>query len=491
MSHPARPLRITIVSHDSSLLRELSWLLSAVDYTVETSKDLGENAVWRQFSDTDFVIVDGRSVAEPTQATFAHRSDHPQYQILLYDPAAVVDLTAWFAAGANDALRVPVSRGELLARLRAGARILEFESRMQFQSSRTRLPGMYSRRGILRKLSKFAIEGKSATLGHTLLITAIDFFPGFCRAEGELAAQGLLAALATSIQQNISGNALAAFVGKGTFQILLPGQEMAAARVIADQIAQAFRATQIDREPGARLSATTAIVPWQTGISAEQLLDQGLATLAIAEQSGGDCIIEQNEFAQVLLNWQAELTTGNPFANLIAQDIMEPFPAVLEQDSPNHAMLAALQRSGAPVWPLVDSEGRLIGVVSPEAATTATAVWGPDSNGNQALTKGDTIAHNAIFREISETFSAQTCQSIVVVAENRPVGYLTRSGFRSLIAPINSATYLSNEPVLEDSRGLLVGSTVNEPELASDSDPLRFHLPALELLDRSVLPASR
>ncbi|HEV2969704.1 MAG TPA: diguanylate cyclase [Pirellulales bacterium] len=470
MSNPARPLRIVIVSPDTGVLHDLSWMLTAVGYTVVTSKDVGESAAWRQFGETDFVLFDGRSISGPTQATLAHRSDNPVYRIFLYDPAASMDLTAWFAAGANDALRVPVSRGELLARIRAGARILEFENRMRSQSSRSRLPGMYSVRGLLRKLSKFATEGKSVTLGHTLITTSIDFFAGLCREEGESAARSLLAALAKSIQHNASGQAIAAYIDDGTFQVLLPGRTAAAARVIAEQVAHGFRAAQVDRESRARLSVTTAIVPWRVGVSSEQLLEQGQETLSIAKQSGGDCAIEQNEFAQELSSWQNELAAGSPFANVIAQDIMEPFPAVLDRDSANQAMLAALRRSGAPVWPFVDREGRLVGVASPAPATDAFAAWEPNSKGGEALTQPVTIAHNAAFPEIYEAFSTQGCLIMVVVAEHRPIGYLTCSGFLSLIEPINSATFSSDEPSLDDSRSLLVGSLVNEFELASGTD---------------------
>src|SRR5207248_969634 len=139
---------------------------------------------------------------------------------------------------------------------------------------------------------------------------------------------------------------------------VLPGRKAAEARVIAAQIAQRFRAGQVERESGSRLSVTTASVPWRVGIHAEQLLAQGHETLAVARQSGGDCAIEQNEFAQELASWQNALAAGSPFVNVIAQDIMEPFPAVLERESTNLAMLAALRRSGAPVWPFVDREGQ-------------------------------------------------------------------------------------------------------------------------------------
>src|ERR1700730_14047545 len=164
MARPARPLRVLIVSPDLGVLHDLSWMLTAVGYAVVTSRDVGENAAWRQFGKTDFILFDGRTIADPTQIALAHHSDNPIYRIFLYDPADAADLTAWFAAGANDALRIPVSRGELLTRIRAGARILEFENRMRSQSSRSRLPGMYSLGGLLRKLRTFTTEGQSVSL---------------------------------------------------------------------------------------------------------------------------------------------------------------------------------------------------------------------------------------------------------------------------------------------------------------------------------------
>jgi DNA-binding response OmpR family regulator len=99
-------------------------VLEAVGYKVQTSNDFDQDAHWRRYSVTDFVIVDGRGISEPTAAAFAHEADNPLYRIFLYDPAKHTDFAAWYAAGAHDALRTPVSRGELLARVRTGARYL-------------------------------------------------------------------------------------------------------------------------------------------------------------------------------------------------------------------------------------------------------------------------------------------------------------------------------------------------------------------------------
>ena len=121
MSYELRPLQVVVVSQQVSLLHEISWILEAVGYKVRTTNDCGKDALWRRYSTTDFVIVDGCGIAEPTASTFATDSDKPLYRIFLYDPTKQLDSSAWYAAGAHDALRTPISRGELLTRVRTGA----------------------------------------------------------------------------------------------------------------------------------------------------------------------------------------------------------------------------------------------------------------------------------------------------------------------------------------------------------------------------------
>src|SRR5262245_17525594 len=113
MSREPYPLHVVVISQDVTLLHEVSWTLEAVGYKVQTSTNFDLNALWRRYSVTDFVIVDGRNIADPTAATFEHDSDSPLYRIFLYDPARHTDFSAWYGAGAHDGLRVPVSRGEL------------------------------------------------------------------------------------------------------------------------------------------------------------------------------------------------------------------------------------------------------------------------------------------------------------------------------------------------------------------------------------------
>lgn len=464
MSLPARPLRTTVVSPDIEVLHDLCWMLSGVGYEVVTSQDTSDQAAWRQFSDTDFLFFDGRLIDRPTSAVLTLQSDKPLYRIFLYDPSVSTDLGAWFAAGANDGLCVPVNRGELLVRTRVGARVLEFENRMRSRSSRSLFPETYSVRGLLRKLNQFSAE-RGPSKNYVLLTTAIDLFEGFSRAAGESAAQKLLHALAATIRQCVDDKAISAY-DEGTFRTVLPELTVEEAEAVSERISQTFRESQTGLGLRPQLTLTTSIVPWQSGTTPHELLEQGAATLVIGRQSGGDCTVGQSTFAQELSNWQTELTAGSPFANVNAQDIMEPFPAVLERDALDHAMLAALRRSNAPVWPFVDRDGRLVGAASPALDIDDTDA----SIANQLDTSPATIAYNASFPEIYEAFSEQACLEMIVIADRRPIGYITCHGFTSMLERLDSATFRDEETAPEDSRGLLVSSSINELEESSGND---------------------
>ena len=50
MSYELRPLQVVVVSQQVSLLHEISWILEAVGYKVQTTNDFGQDALWRRFS---------------------------------------------------------------------------------------------------------------------------------------------------------------------------------------------------------------------------------------------------------------------------------------------------------------------------------------------------------------------------------------------------------------------------------------------------------
>ncbi len=461
-----RPVSVVVVSPDVSVLHEISWILDAVGYQVETSTDLDQDALWRRYSLPDVLIIDGRGVPDPTPAVLGHESENPLYRIFLYDPSQPADFSAWYAAGAEDALRVPVSRGEVLTRIRTGARYLEFERRLQVQSTRSMVSGLLSRRGLLRKLRKLAGGDESGPSLHSLLVCAIDWFAGIARKNGETASRGLLNTASRAIKRAVGDNAVSAYLGDGRFATLLVGQPVASAKLVAEALAKDFGSRESHHESIPRPTLTCAVVPWPQDASPDRFLGDALETLRLAEHSGGDRVMQHGELNQQFAEWNQEMTSGNPFAGVVAQDIMEPFAVLLSRDAEparQAELAAALRRSGVPVRPYVNREGRLVGMAADETPVDDTGLRQVGGPHGDALVMPETIPHDATFPEIYEAFSSRGCATLVVTAGDHPLGYLTCDGFLSLIDPIDAETFAAADGSQESLAGLVVPSFIGEP----------------------------
>jgi GGDEF domain-containing protein len=322
---------------------------------------------------------------------------------------------------------------------------------------------MYSRRGFLRKLRKLAAGDDFGLPQHTLLVTSIDWYAGIRRKCGETVGRGLVGAVARAIKRAVGDGAISAYFGDGRFATLLVGQTPSAAKGAAESLAKDFASHESQHESVPRTTLTSVVMSWPAGANADRFVSEALETLDLAEHSGGDCVIQHGDFQSELAAWQSEMSEGNPFADVVAQDIMEPFPALLLHGADQPELADALRRSGIPVRPYVDRDGRLVGVL-PEPASAADTQLG-DSHGDSgaALELPETISHSASFPEIYEAFSTRGCSTLVVVAGEQPLGYLSCEGFLSMIDPIHAETFSSTSESADDLAYLIVPSTIGEP----------------------------
>lgn len=467
MSTADEPLKVIIVSSDVKLLHEISWMLSAVGYEVACTKSMDENALWRRYGDFDFLIFDTRGQHPATDSTLTFESDNPVYRIFLYDSKSESDISPWFDLGANDGLRLPLSRGELLVRIRTGARYLEFERRLKSASVRDDLLDCYTKRGFLKKLAQVASHQPSALTHGSLLVTAIDWFEGILRKNGLTSSNRLVSSAARTIARHAQDDAIVCYLGDGRFATLLLNRNISQSRIVAEAIAEEFSRRDSQRDSLSIPTLTTGIVTWQAGESSIQLLERGIEAYMLARQSGGDCVMDYNEFAADYSRWQDEMRTGNPFSEVVAQDIMEPFPASLLCDSHRDSIVISLQRACVPVCPVVDADNRLVGVASADAnkEKISEAKIG-ESPTSLPIRQPETILDTASFAEIYESFSNNGCAALVVVTkDDLPLGYVTFRNFLSLIEPINKETFSRNGAPIDDSRYLLVGALTDEEQV--------------------------
>ncbi len=462
MSTQLCPLHAIAISHDVSLLHEISWMLEAVGYKVQTTSDHSAEALWRRYAIADLVIVDGREIKEPSSQTFAHESDNPTYRIFLYDPAKSTDFAAWYAAGAHDALRIPLSRGELLARVRTVRGISNLNGDMRRRSTRGAVAGMYSRRGFLQKLRKAAASDDFGSSPCTLLVTSIDWYAGIRTRCGETVSRSLENAAARAIRRAVGENAVSAYFGEGRFGALLAGQAPAAAKQMAESLSKDFANRESRHESIPRPALTSAVMPWDPATKADRCLSDALELLDLAGHSGSDCVVMHGEFNKQLAEWRQEMATGNPFSKVVAQDIMEPFPALLQYDAPQSEISEALRRAGLPVRPYVDQNGKLKGVAAEEVSVRETRISDENGQAGEKLVTPETISFDASFPEIYEAFSSRGCATLLVTHDERPLGYLTCDGFLSLIDPIDARSFAYTDKSADELAYLIVPPTICE-----------------------------
>ena len=237
----------------------------------------------------------------------------------------------------------------------------------------------------MRKLRKLAASDELGASQHALLVTSIDWYAGIRRKSGETASRGLVSTAARAIKRAVGDerhrrptSATAASPRCSS------GNRPPPPRVVAETLAKDFGSRESHHESIPRPTLTSAVVPWTAGSNADQFLNEALETLDLAVHSGGDCVVLHGEFNKELAAWQEEMATGNPFANVVAQDIMEPFPALLEQDADQSELAESLRRAGIPVRPYVDREGRLVGVAADDEAAAETRIGQAGGRGQRA-----------------------------------------------------------------------------------------------------------
>ena len=321
---------------------------------------------------------------------------------------------------------------------------------------------MYSRRGFLRKLRKLSRE-RSRTIrrntpsGHVDRLVRRHYSqvrrdgqpqPGECSAR--------------AIHRAVGENAVSAYLGEGRFATLLVGQSPAAAKSVAESLAKDFGSRESHHDSIPRPTLTSAVVPWTAGNKADGCLGRGAGNAAIGGNFGRRLRRRAWRIQQGIRRMAGGDVDGQP---------------VHQRRGPGHhgtvsradrtrcragELADALERAGVAVRPYVDREGRLVGVAADEDAAAETR----NRPTGEHLAMPETIAHDASFPEIYEAFSSRGCSTLVVTADDHPLGYLTCDGFLSMIDPITTESFAHTDKSADELTYFAVPSTLKIAEAA-------------------------
>ena len=159
--------------------------------------------------------------------------------------------------------------------------------RYRFLSEQDGLTGLFNRRALDRRLEKAV-----ATAGHegaplSLIVLDTDLFKHYNDQYGHLAGDDALRCLARVMRANVRQEDMCFRYGGEEFVILLPGQGLAHATVVAERIREAYREDSAS-ELGPGGTVSLGVAEWREGDTANTLLARADAALYRAKAAGRD-----------------------------------------------------------------------------------------------------------------------------------------------------------------------------------------------------------
>jgi diguanylate cyclase (GGDEF)-like protein len=462
----SRPFTILLVSPDRSVLRRLSKFLEVFGFDVRQATASPQALAAAQAARPDFLILDANG-GDPVDLQLCRqiRRVWPQgytYALLLAEKPEVADVTAALEAGFDDFLAAPIVFGELLARLRAGARVIEFERRLAEQSGIEPVTGLADKATLDARLQARA-NGAKGPVGWLALVD-LDYFFRISDQLGRQAAEALLQTAAQLVEGRCQGDSLAASLADDRIAVLLPPAEGEATITWAEETLNAIADRTFEfAGQTLHLTASCGVTQVAAGEPLEVVLARAQRALQLAKGSGRNCVGTSEEVDRDAEEWAAFASDGKLFQTTLARDVMMPCPLLLHVDETLEQAHACLELTGLHTVPVVDGDGKLAGIVSLEQVASARSKDKQSRGGNSVrLVRHAMSADVTRFEEatplgkLMEFFTGDTTMLAVVVRDKKPRGVVHCQALAALNDRLSVAAFAATKPRTGSSEDLLV-----------------------------------
>lgn len=454
-------LKVFVASPDRGLLRQLSLTLEEFGYAVATSSSLAVSIQAAQVLDLDFLIVDEdilagncRQLHELTQ-----RPDgRPIHTLLLTGNASASDIEAAFELGCGDFLKKPINRGELLARMRSGARFREFRRRAARHASHDSLTGLRTGQSLAARLQRELDRGGD---GSGVILLELDFLERINAHFGDALGNEVLRAVAVLIKEN-GTQPLAARIGSNRFALLRPDSQLDQTMQWAARLREAIAELDLSHlETNLAITASCGVAAGSgESDTAETLLENAQRALADAKRSGGDCVAAAGQFDEEHAAWRDLVESGNPFHSTVARDVMTPFTLTIGQGASVAEALALFEQSQLEWLPVLDEQSNLAGMLDHARARTASN--DPSRLVEQLMTTDvPRLSESAPFASVMERFVRDGEPLLVIARGQQPKGYVARMQFLALVRPVTADIFAAAP------EGTGAGQSLVVPDLVS------------------------
>lgn len=222
-----------------------------------------------------------------------------QYIILLTGKTGHENLVAGMEAGADDYIAKPFANSELLARLRAGQRIIELQAEiveakeeLRRQSMTDSLTGILNRRAITQCAKDEMARSVRHDSSLTMAVLDIDFFKKVNDTYGHVAGDAVLKDCANCMEENIRTYDQLGRFGGEEFLIVFPGTDGAEAFSISERVRQEIEEhTSFHEGDSIKVTVSIGVAEWDRFADLDQWIALADASLYKAKESTRNLVI--------------------------------------------------------------------------------------------------------------------------------------------------------------------------------------------------------
>jgi two-component system cell cycle response regulator len=367
-------------------------------------------------------------------AATAAETAHYVYTVLVTGKSRPEEIVQGLGAGADDYLVKPVHRVELLARVQAGGRLLELESRLAELARTDPLTGVPTQRVFYEAAEKEVERVRRYRLPLSCVMLDVDFFKRINDTFGHTVGDHTLKGVARLLAESCRTTDSLCRYGGEEFCILLPETNEHDAALWADRVRKTLSAQMfsVEGQP-VRVTASFGVAALALPtLGAAELVDRADQALLVAKQTGRDRVVCYSTLDDRTLRGRLISPCYDAlFHEVRAEDVMTSLVAPLNvAESIRRAAdyFINYRISSAPV---VDDEGRMVGIVSERDLMQVEPTLVGWAQPVSEVMKTNVVCYDADtpITVIYQFLCRVTIRAVVIVCDSQPVGVISRGSF--------------------------------------------------------------
>jgi diguanylate cyclase (GGDEF)-like protein len=434
---PVRPVdaNVLLADDDPAILRILSTWLEKGGYRVRRAGN-GELALAAIEADCpDFLVTDWEmpNINGPELCRRVRRLKLPHYVYILFltSKSTTSEVIEGLEVGADDFLSKPVYRGELLARLQSGSRVLEMERRLTQLARTDSLTGLMPRRTFHEALEKEWQRAKRFHLPLSCVMLDLDFFKRVNDIHGHPAGDSILKAVAALLTDCTRGGDSVCRYGDDEFCVMLPETNEHDAALWAANVGRRLWAIAIvSRGKEIRITGSFGTAGRHDDLqNSTELVNRAEQAMACAKQWGHDRIVRYESLDEKSdVDLEESNQHGALFHGITARDVMSPLVSSLREDQTVGEAAEYFCHWQINSTPVVHADGTLAGIVSEKDLLGTMASLDCWNSPLREVMKPNVTcyAEDTPIRSIYKFLCRVSIRRVVIVEQGRPTGTISR-----------------------------------------------------------------